>query len=147
MKKALAVAAVVLIAASGLAACSSDDSDDSSSGSSSDKAPVSLDGKVNDEGRKDISGDGASPSLELEADDFYFGPTFIQFAAGQKVTIELHNEGGATHTFTAPGADIDEELAPDDTKDVEITLPESGNLEFFCRFHRSQGMQGAFFSS
>lgn len=30
-------------------------------------------------------------------------------------------------------------------KEVEFTLPASGTENFICRFHRSQGMQGAFF--
>jgi plastocyanin len=28
---------------------------------------------------------------------------------------------------------------------VDVTLPESGTVVFYCRFHRDRGMQGAFY--
>ena len=125
-----------------LAACGSD-SDGGNSGDSGDgkdgKAPVTLAGAVNDHGSKDATG---KSGLEVEADDFYFGPSFIKAAAGQSLKLELHNEGTTPHTFTVEGG-VDEELAPDATKTVTVTAPASGVLVYFCRFHRSQGMQGA----
>jgi plastocyanin len=154
MRKALAVSVVILTAVLGLAACSSDSKSSSSSTTSSTTgaskkttAPVQLSGQVTNKGTKDISGKGASTDLELEADDFYFNPTFIKAAPGQKVTLEIKNEGSATHTFTSPTLNVDQEIAPDQSVKLDVTMPASGTAAWYCRFHRSSGMQGAFFMS
>jgi hypothetical protein len=34
-------------------------------------------------------------------------------------------------------------VQPGDTSTLEVDLPDTGEFEFFCRFHRSQGMTGA----
>ena len=119
------------------AGCGGDDDDDGAA-----KAPpVSLSGTTNNHGTKT-----ASDSMEVELDDFYFGPTFIKAKAGQKITVELHNEGSTAHTFTTTEAgSVDEEVAPGAKKTVTITAPASGSALFFCRFHRGTGMQGAVF--
>lgn len=118
------------------AACgSSDDSKDSGGA-----PPVSLAGTTNAHGTKT-----AAEKLEVEADDFYFGPTFIKATAGQKFTVELKNEGKVAHTFTSTALGIDEELQPGQKKTVTVTAPQTGNALFFCRFHQGQGMQGAIF--
>ena len=120
--------AAVLVAA----ACGGDNS-----GSS---APASIPGKVNSHGTKDVK-DGQT--LEMEADDYYFGPTFLKGPAGAKVTLELQNEGKAKHTFTIDDQKIDQQLDPDARATVSVTLPASGTLVYYCHFHQNQGMQGA----
>jgi len=102
--------------------------------------PVSLAGTTNDHGTQ-----VAKDALEVEADDFYFGPTFIKATAGQRFIIEIKNDGKATHTFTSPALGIDEELAPGATKTITLSAPPSGSVEFHCRFHQGTGMQGALF--
>jgi len=116
-----------------LAACGGDDD----SGGSS--APVKLSGKVTNKGTTTVSG----TELKLEADDLYFKPTFVNAKPGTKLKIEIENEGKNTHTFTIDAASVDEEIAPGKSADVEVTVPSSGNLNFYCRFHRGSGMQGA----
>jgi plastocyanin len=146
MPKALAATVLTLSVALGLTACGSSSSS-SSKGASAAKPPVSLSGKVTNKGTKNISAAGASTKVEIEADDFYFNPTFVKVAPGQKITIELKNEGSATHTFTSPTLDVDKELAPGTTATVEVTAPASGDAAFFCRFHHGSGMQGALFTT
>jgi plastocyanin len=108
--------------------------------------PVTLDGKVNNKGTKDISKKKAA-KLEIEADDFYFSPTFVKVQPGEKVTIELKNEGSATHTFTSDALNIDQQLSSGKSKKVKVTVPSSGTaFQFHCDFHESMGMQGAFFT-
>jgi plastocyanin len=119
------------------AACGGDD-DSSSSASGSGNKPQ-LSGTVNDKGTKTVSGS----SLELEADDFYFKPTFVDAKPGTKLSIEIENEGKNTHTFTIDSANVDQEIAPGKKAEVSVTVPASGNLNFYCRFHRGSGMQGA----
>jgi plastocyanin len=108
--------------------------------------PVTLDGKVNNKGTKDISKKKAA-TLEVEADDFYFEPTFVKVQPGEKVTIELKNEGSATHTFTSDALNIDQQLSSGKSKKFTVTVPSSGTaFQFHCDFHESMGMQGAFFT-
>ena len=104
-------------------ACGSDSSDSSST--STTKAAASgggsttekLTGKVNDKGTKSVVGK-SDAELELEADDFYFEPTYIKVSPGQKVELEMKNEGDATHTFTSSDLGVDDELAPGAKKTV-----------------------------
>jgi plastocyanin len=146
------VVALVLV----LASCGDDDGADvresggesgtgsesgSASGTASGQPPVSLEGTVSDHGVGEIEND----ELELELDDNYFAPTFARGTPGAEVTVELVNEGNATHTFTSEALGVDEELGGGDSSSVTITLPEEGAVEFHCRFHEGQGMKGAFF--
>jgi plastocyanin len=102
---------------------------------------VSLPGTVSDHGTKDL---GSATKLELELDDTYFGPTYITAKAGTKVTIELENEGKIAHTFTIDGTSVDEMLDVGKKATIDLELPASGSVNFYCRFHRDGGMQGAF---
>jgi plastocyanin len=105
-----------------------------------------------DQGTKEIAGEEATyhgttdvtgtSELELEADDFYFGPTVLDGDAGQQLTLSLHNEGDAPHTLTTDDG-VDVEMDPGGTATVDVTFPDSGALVFYCRFHRGQGMLGA----
>jgi plastocyanin len=146
------VVALVLV----LASCGDDDGADvresggesgtgsesgSASGTASGQPPVSLEGTVSDHGVGEIEND----ELELELDDNYFAPTFARGTPGAEVTVELVNEGNATHTFTSDALGVDEELGGGDSSSVTVTLPEEGAVEFHCRFHEGQGMKGAFF--
>jgi plastocyanin len=87
----------------------------------------------------------AKDGLEVELDNFYFGPTVIQATAGQAFKVELANEGSAPHTFTIDSLGIDVQVAPDAKAEVTITAPSAaGTVSFYCRFHRSSAsMQGA----
>ncbi|HEV8571960.1 MAG TPA: cupredoxin domain-containing protein [Actinomycetota bacterium] len=95
---------------------------------------------ANNHGEADVAGES---SVEFEVDDFYFEPTVVEGEAGQKVALEAFNEGEATHTFTVDALGIDKTLAPEAQTSIEVTLPDSGALLFYCRFHQSRGMRGA----
>jgi plastocyanin len=108
--------------------------------------PVTLSGKVNSKGTKNISTKSAA-TLELEADDFYFNPTFVKVKPGEKVTITLKNEGSATHTFASDALSIDQQVSAGKSKKFTVTVPSSGSaFQFHCTFHESMGMQGAFYT-
>ena len=66
------------------------------SSASNAAAPVSLPGQTTNKG----TGDATSGKIELEADDFYFNPTFIKVTPGSTVTLTLKNEGSVQHTTT-----------------------------------------------
>jgi plastocyanin len=135
MRKLMLVLAVMTVVA---AACGSS----KGSSSSSTATKPSLPGQTNDHGSKAVK-DGAK--FEVEIDDFYFEPTFIDAPAGAKLTLELKNEGKTTHTFTSTALNVDQTLSPGQSMDVSVTVPGgAGSTEFHCKFHQGQGMQGAF---
>ena len=107
---------------------------------------VTIDGKeANDHGSTDIAGDS---TLEIEADndgsDYYFSPTVVDATAGQTILVELKNEGDVDHNFTIDSLGISQDVGPGETVDVEVTLPQSGNVTFYCAFHEGSGMLGEF---
>jgi plastocyanin len=127
----LAAAAVILPTAAG------------ASVSAKKKAPVKLSGKTNNHGTKAVKGS----SIEVEQDDYYFEPTFIKAQPGATVTLELKNEGKSLHNFSISGLNIDQDVNPGQKMNVSVTVPATGNLVFFCKYHQtSNGMQGAIFT-
>jgi plastocyanin len=92
-------------------------------------------------GTMDVSGE--TGKVEIEVYDNYFEPTVLEGKPGQKVMLELKNEGSAAHTFTVSEQSVDEEIQPGDEAEAEVTFPKSGELTFVCRFHQGSGMVGA----
>jgi len=136
ISRAVGVAAMVALATAGVIG----------SATAASKAPVNLGEKVNNHGSKDVSGDKKA-KLEVELDDFYFGPTFIKAKAGQKITITAKNEGSMPHTFTSDKLKVNKELQPDKSAKFTVTVPSSGAVfEFHCDFHVSQGMAGGVYT-
>ncbi len=104
--------------------------------------PVDLEGKVNSHGTKTVK----QRSIDVEQDDFYFEPTFIRAKPGSTVRVKLENEGNASHTFTIDAEDVDKVVSAGKDATVKVTVPDSGFVAFYCRFHDGQGMQGAVFT-
>jgi len=129
MRRLLATLAVVLLVLGG---CADDDGETA--------PPVSLPGRVNDHGTA-----AAENEMEIEVDDSYFAPTFIEAEAGQRFSVELHNEGSSRHTFSSSELGVDLELPPGARRTVSLTAPATGLAEFHCRFHEGQGMKGTVF--
>jgi len=138
-----------------LAACGSDGGSDdaattrssSTSSSSSDAAgsaeqqarAAGLTGEINAHGTAKVSDGG---SIDVEMDDTYFKPSFIEAPPGAKFTVELENEGELDHTFTVDSLKIDDQVAPGKKAEVEVTMPTAAS-PFHCDFHGGMGMQGA----
>jgi YVTN family beta-propeller protein len=94
---------------------------------------------VSDHGTHDASG---QTRLELEADDYYFEPTYLQGAPGQTLTLEIENSSGTLHNFSIPELGLDRDLPPHSTVELPVTFPASGSLSFSCKFHTALGMAG-----
>jgi plastocyanin len=92
-------------------------------------------------GTKDVSDE--SGKVEIELYDNYFEPTILKGKPGQKVELELKNEGKVAHTFTLSEQRVDKEIQPGDETETEVTFPQSGELKFVCKFHQAGGMIGA----
>jgi plastocyanin len=91
-------------------------------------------------GTKDVSSESKA---EIDLYDNYFEPTILKGKPGEKVTVELKNEGKVAHTFTISDQNVDLELQPDKKGEADVTFPKSGVLTFVCKFHESGGMVGA----
>lgn len=92
----------------------------------------------------DLTADGQEPEVTLAVRDSAFDPTLVRAAPGARVTVDLANDGSLEHTFTVDDADVDEVLEPGSDSQVEVALPDSGTVTFYCRFHRNSGMEGTF---
>jgi plastocyanin len=117
------------------------DDDGGGGGEGRAEAPVDLQGDTEDKG----TGRASGGAVELEADDFYFEPTFVEATAGT-VEFTVTNESDARHTFTIDAQGIDEEIAPGDEVTVDVEASDAEAFNFYCRFHRGRGMQGALFT-
>jgi YVTN family beta-propeller protein len=92
-----------------------------------------------DHGTKDVKGQA---ELDLEADDYYFAPTFLRGEPGQKLALEVENESGMLHNISLPEQHIDADIPPKGKVKVQVTIPPSGVVHFFCKFHGALGMNG-----
>lgn len=138
----LTLAVLVLGLVPVLAGCGSSSSSSSSttesSGGGGQKTIAGV--KANDHGTKAVEDSGKT---EVELDDFYFEPTVLEGRAGAKVTLELKNEGQDEHSFTIDAQNVDKDLEPGDEGEVTVTIPQSGVISFYCKYHKSSGMAGA----
>jgi plastocyanin len=94
---------------------------------------------ANDHGTKDFSG---QDEAEVELDNFYFEPTVIKGTAGAELKLELDNESETLHNFTLSDQNIDQDVQAGQKVDVTVTIPQSGFVEFFCKYHKASGMVG-----
>jgi plastocyanin len=134
MKRAfLAVAFLVLLAAG----CGGSNSGSSSSESGGGKKTIAG-VPANDHGSKNVSGEA-----EVELDDFYFEPTVLRGKPGSQVTLELRNEGSTEHNFSIDSQSIDKDVEGGEDAKVTVTFPKSGQLSFYCKYHKGMGMAGA----
>ena len=137
------IAALFLVFAA--AGCGGSSKSSSGSGGESTTSTTIGGTQVESHGTKDVSNE--TGKVEIELDDYYFDPTILKGTPGQKVQLELKNEGKTTHTFTIAEQSINKEIQPGDETEVEVTFPQSGALKFVCTFHQSQGMVGALVTS
>jgi YVTN family beta-propeller protein len=92
-----------------------------------------------DHGAKDVR---KRSRLELEADDYYFSPTFLKGNPGQKLTLVMENEASTLHNISIPSLGIDRDIPPKGKVEVAVVFPASGILVFSCKFHGPLGMKG-----
>ena len=94
---------------------------------------------MNKHGTKDVSG---SLSVDVEMGDYYFSPTVIQATSGQKLTLNLSNHGTVAHNFSLASQGIDRDVLPNQSASVRVTVPASGLIAFYCKYHKKLGMAG-----
>lgn len=82
-------------------------------------------------------------TTEVELDSFYFEPSILAGPGGQRARLRLTNDSDLPHTFTLREQDVDAVVDPGQSATVTVTLPDTGQTVFVCRFHTQQGMRGA----
>lgn len=109
--------------------------------------PVPMDGAVVQKGTQDATAQGATVAAVVQMGDDWFSPTFIKVAPGATVSVTVRETGDVAHTFTIDGQAVDVALSRKGTqKTVSVTGPADGHpVVFYCKYHRSSGMQGAFY--
>lgn len=123
----LLVATVFIVTACSSGSSTSSPGGGSSNSSSQSEAPANVQGKS---------------STKMAAENFFFSPSTLDGAAGQKLTITLDNEGTVPHNFSIDDQNISVTLQPGTSQDIEVTFPQSGSVQFYCAFHQSSGMVG-----
>ncbi len=104
------------------------------------QAPTHGTVTISDHGTLEVKG---QTTVELEADEYYFKPTFLQGAPGQRLTLEIENESGTLHNISLPEQHLDMDIPPKGKVTVAVVFPASGAVRFFCKFHEALGMHGA----
>ena len=88
-------------------------------------------------------------SIEIEADDYYFEPTFVKVQPGEKVRIEAEERGQRhPHVHLRPACSVSTRRSrPGSRAHFTLTVPSDRHrFQFHCNFHQSMGMQGAFYT-
>jgi plastocyanin len=86
----------------------------------------------------------AGTTITITAADFMFTPATVDLAAGKAVTFKFVNTGAAEHSLTVGDSDITE-AEPGETKTGTYTPTASGQIQFFCKYHKtSKSMVGSF---
>ena len=87
------------------------------------------------------SGSG-SGKTELDMDNYFFDPGSVKADAEKNLTLELTNGSSAEHNFTLTEQGVSKDVEPGEEAEVTVTVPKSGSLTFYCKYHRDRGMTG-----
>jgi plastocyanin len=71
----------------------------------------------------------------------FFYPTVLKGTPGQQLNLTLKNAGNTVHNFSVVGSEATGvDVQPGQQGSTQGTFPQSGFVEFFCKYHRSLGM-------
>jgi plastocyanin len=134
----LAIAGVAVLAMFTAACSSSSSSSSSTVGTTSTSTSTSTSSSAA-AGGTDVSG---KSTFDVSAQNFSFTPSELDGTAGQSLKLTVTNDGSVAHTFTIDSEQVDITLQPGQSQQVSVTFPQSGSVEFYCKFHVSSGMKG-----
>jgi YVTN family beta-propeller protein len=92
-----------------------------------------------DHGTLDV---GTAAEVTLRADDYYFAPTFLRGRPGQHLRLHVENLTSTLHNLSMPALGIDRDLPPLGRVALDVTVPATGPVAFFCKFHGPLGQNG-----
>ena len=92
-------------------------------------------------GTQTVSGTTAALTIE----DNYFEPNILSAPGGKTVSVTLTSKGAILHNFSVTGQKIDQDVPSQGTATVQVAVPASGSVVFFCKYHKDEsGMVGVF---
>jgi plastocyanin len=83
------------------------------------------------------AGGGGENEIQLTASGFAWSQTSLQLSAGSEAKVEVRNEDSATHSFTFPDGDADQDIPGGENATVTFTAPAAGSYQFRCKYHPS----------
>jgi plastocyanin len=85
-----------------------------------------------------------SSTITVRENGFAFTPRVIEAPPSARVTIRVVNDSWTRHSFTMQRPAVDLMLGAGDIGTVTFTVPASGDIPYYCRFHQALGMNGQF---
>ena len=85
-------------------------------------------------GPDDAPAEGSS-AIEVTAVNFAFSPASVPVEAGAEIELTFTNDDDAQHSFTADDLGVDLVVDGGSSDSVTFTAPDSGGVEFVCKFH------------
>lgn len=79
----------------------------------------------------------ASGAIEITAANFAFSPLLVPVEPGAEVELTFTNDDDTQHSFTADDLGVDLVLEGGTSDTTTFTAPDSGSVEFHCKFHDS----------
>ena len=73
-----------------------------------------------------------------------FLPTTLEIKKGKEVQIDIANSTNLEHNFTVKDENIASDLATGSKHTFKVKFDKAGTYEYYCRLHRSGGMNGFF---
>jgi plastocyanin len=137
--------ALVAVALATLTACGGDDGGDAAATTSAAAPTSSAEKTATDSGATTSPGAAQSQTLTATEGEMYIELSSDELSAGS-YTIEVVNEGSATHDFMVErdGDDVagTDTIAPGSSTTLEVDL-EPGEYVFYCSVadHRAMGME------
>lgn len=85
--------------------------------------------------------------VTVSATEYQFEPNVINASVGQKVVINVHNDGAMKHDFNIRLSDdkyATKLIEPGSTETIEFEVNDPGQYPFYCSVpgHRDDGMEG-----
>lgn len=81
-------------------------------------------------------------TVSVSAQDNFFDPDTLSFAAGVELTVEVTNDGNVSHTFTIDELDADTgTIGAGGSATVTFTVPDT-EVTYYCTIHGKSAMFG-----
>jgi plastocyanin len=82
--------------------------------------------------------------VTIIAKDNAFDPGTYTVEAGRPIRLTVTNSGQNVHEVEVKGLLSETQLAPGQSKTVELQPPAPGTYRIYCEIHEDQGMEGEF---
>jgi YVTN family beta-propeller protein len=78
----------------------------------------------------------------VRVDDYSFTPSAVRARAGERLRLRVENAASTLHNLSAPALALDRDLPPRAQVEIDVTVPSTGAVPFFCKFHEPLGQRG-----